>query len=159
MLKTPKSTKSPKIALVTSSGGHLSQLHMLQETIAPYDHFWVTFDKPDANTLLKGEDVHHCYYPTNRNVKNTLKNAWLAFKLIRKERPSVIISTGAAVAVPFFYIGKLFGCKLIYIEIFDRIDAPTLTGKLVNPICDTMIVQWESMTDVYKGATNLNGIF
>lgn len=153
------SKETPKIALVTSSGGHLAQLHLLKDSWKNYDRFWVTFDKDDANTLLKEEVVHHCYYPTNRSVKNTIKNTWLAIKLLTKERPDVIISTGAAVAVPFFYIGKLFGCKTVYVEIFDRIDTPTLTGKLVRPVTDEFIVQWESMTSVYKDSKNFGGIF
>lgn len=154
-----KKKKPTKIALVASSGGHLSQLYLLKETWSQHDRFWVSFDKEDANALLADEKLHHCYYPTNRSVKNTIRNTWLALKLIIKERPTVIISTGAAIAVPFFYIGKLFGCKTIYVEIFDRMDTPTMTGKLVQPVSDSTIVQWESMKKVYPKATNLGGIF
>lgn len=158
-MKNSKPAKSPKIALVASSGGHLAQLHLLKPTWENYDRFWVSFDKEDANSLLKNEKLYHCYYPTNRSIKNTIKNTWLAFKLLKKEKPDVIISTGAAIAVPFFYIGKLFGCKTIYVEIFDRMNKPTLTGKLVQPIADKTIVQWESMKEVYPKAENLGGIF
>ena len=79
--------------------------------------------------------------------------------MLRKERPNLIISSGAAVAVPFFYLGKLFGAKLIYIEVFDRIDKPTLTGKMVYPIVDEFIVQWEEQKKVYPKAINLGSIF
>ena len=68
-------------------------------------------------------------------------------------------SGSAAVAVPFFYLGKLFGAKLIYIEVFDRIDKPTMTGKLVYPIVDKFIVQWDEMKKVYPKAINLGSIF
>ena len=94
-----------------------------------------------------------------QKIKNLIKNTFLAFKIIKKERPDVIISSGAAVAVPFFYIGKLFGSKTVYIEVFDRIDAPTMTGKLVYPVTDRFIVQWEEMKKVYPKAINLGGIF
>lgn len=94
---------------------------------------------------MKEERFYPCYYPTNRNVKNTIKNTILAFKILRKEKPDLIISSGAAVAVPFFWLGKLFGAKTVYIEIFDRIDKPTLTGKLVYPVTDKFIVQWEEL--------------
>ena len=153
------SKENPKIALVSSSGGHLSQLFLMKDCWEKYDRFWVSFDKPDANALLKDEKLYHCHYPTNRNVKNTIKNTFLAIKLLVKEKPDVIISTGAAIAVPFFYIGKLFGCKTIYVEIFDLLDAPTMTGKLVHPITDEFIVQWESLKDVYSHSKNLGGIF
>lgn len=153
------SKKSHKIALVSSSGGHLSQLYLLKETWSKYDRFWVSFDKKDANSLLKDERLYHCHYPTNRSVKNLIRNTWLALKLLIKERPTVIISTGAAIAVPFFYLGKLFGCKTIYVEIFDRMEKPTMTGKLVQPVANATIVQWESMTKVYPKSKNFGGIF
>lgn len=109
--------------------------------------------------MLKDEHVYHCYYPTNRNLKNLIRNTAVAWKVLRKEKPDLIISSGAAVAVPFFYLGKLFGAKLIYIEVFDRIDKPTMTGKLVYPIVDKFIVQWEEMKKVYPKAINLGSIF
>ena len=95
------------------------------------DSFWVTFDKEDARSLLEGERVYPCYYPTNRNLKNLLKNTVVAWKVLRKEKPDLLISSGAAVAVPFFYLAKLMGKKLIYVEVYDRIDKPTLTGRCV----------------------------
>ncbi|EOS8009186.1 UDP-N-acetylglucosamine--LPS N-acetylglucosamine transferase, partial [Enterococcus hirae] len=100
-----------------------------------------------------------CYYPTNRNIINLIRNSFLAIRILLKEKPDLIISSGAAVAVPFFYLGKLIGAKTIYIEVFDRIDAPTLTGKLVYPVTDKFIVQWDEMKKVYPKAINLGGIF
>ena len=123
------------------------------------ERFWVTFDKEDARSLLKDEKVYGCYYPTNRNIKNLIRNIGVAWKVLRKEKPDLLISSGAAVAVPFFYLGKLMGKKLIYIEVYDRIDKPTLTGRLVYPIVDCFIVQWEEQKKVYKKAVNLGGIF
>lgn len=148
-----------KVCLVGSSGGHLTHLYLLKKFWKNEDRFWVTFDKEDANSLLKDEKKYNCYYPTNRNIKNLIKNTFLAIKVLKKERPDLIISSGAAVAVPFFYIGKLFGAKTVYIEVFDRIDKPTLTGKLVYPITDLFVVQWEEMKQVYPKAVNLGGIF
>lgn len=148
-----------KICLVGSSGGHLTHLYMLKSFWKNKERFWVTFDKADAKSLLKNERLISCYYPTNRSLKALLINTRLAWKTIQKERPDVIISSGAAVAVPFFYIGKLFGARLIYIEVYDRIDKSTMTGKMVYPITDTFIVQWEEMRKIYKKAINLGSIF
>lgn len=137
----------------------MTHLYMLKPSWKDHERFWVTFDKEDARSLLEGEEVYHCYYPTNRSIKALFINTRLAIKLLRKERPDLIISSGAAVAVPFFYIGKLLGAKLIYIEVFDRIDKPTMTGKMVYPIADKFIVQWEEMKKVYPKAINLGSIF
>ena len=132
---------------------------MLKDFWKDKDRFWVTFDKEDARSILKNEKVISCYYPTNRNIKNLIKNTFLAIRVLLKEKPDLIISSGAAVAVPFFYIGKILGAKLIYIEVFDRIDKPTVTGKLVYPIADKFIVQWEEQKKVYPKAINLGSIF
>ncbi len=148
-----------KVCLAGSSGGHLTHLYMLKPFWEDKERFWVTFNKDDANSLLEGESVYHCYYPTNRSIKALIINTRLAWRVLRKERPDVIISTGAAVAVPFFYLGKLFGAKLIYIEVFDRINTSTMTGKMVHPITDKFIVQWEEMKQVYPKAINLGSIF
>ena len=148
-----------KVCLVGSSGGHLTHLYMLKPFWQEQERFWVTFDKKDARSILEGEQFYPCYYPTNRNLINLIKNTWLAFKILRKERPDLIVSSGAAVAVPFFYLGKLFGAKTVYIEVFDRIDKSTLTGKLVYPVTDKFIVQWEEMQQVYPKAVNLGSIF
>lgn len=151
--------KEIKVCLVGSAGGHLTHLYMLKPFWENKKRFWVTFDKEDARSLLNGEKVYPCYYPTNRNIKNLIRNTVVAWKVLHKEKPDLIISSGAAVSVPFFYLGKLFGSKLIYIEVFDRIDKPTLSGRLVYPIVDKFIVQWEEQKEVYKKAINLGSIF
>lgn len=148
-----------KICLVGSSGGHLTHLYMLKPFWEKKERFWVTFDKKDAKSLLQGEKIYPCYFPTNRNLKNLIRNTFVAWNVLRKEKPDVIISSGAAVAVPFFYMGKLLGAKLIYIEVFDRIYKPTMTGKLVYPITDRFIVQWEEQKQVYRKAIHLGSIF
>lgn len=158
-LNNKKNINNIKICLVGSSGGHLTHLYMLKPLWENKDRFWVTFDKIDANSILKNERKYNCYYPTNRNLINLVKNTILAIKILHKEKPDLIISSGAAVAVPFFYLGKLRGTKTVYIEVFDRIDKSTLTGKLVYPITDKFIVQWEEMKKVYPKAINLGSIF
>lgn len=151
--------KELKVCLVGSSGGHMTHLYMLKPFWKNKNRFWVTFDKEDAKSLLENEKVYPCYYPTNRSIKALIKNLKVAYKVLKKEKPDLIISSGAAVAVPFFYIGKIMGAKLIYIEVFDRLDKPTMTGRMVYPITDKFIVQWEEQRKVYKKAINLGSIF
>ena len=151
--------KELKVCLVGSSGGHLTHLYMLKPFWKNKNRFWVTSDKEDAKSLLENEKVYPCYYPTNRSIKALIKNLKVAYKVLKKEKPDLIISSGAAVAVPFFYIGKIMGAKLIYIEVFDRLDKPTMTGRMVYPITDKFIVQWEEQRKVYKKAINLGSIF
>lgn len=150
--------KQLKICLVGSSGGHLTHLYLLKDFWSKHERFWVTFEKIDSASLLKDEKKYWCYFPTNRNLKNLTRNTFLAFKILIKEKPDLIISSGAAVAVPFFYIGKLFGAKTVYLEVYDRIELPTLTGKLVYPVTDRFVLQWEEQKDFYKKGINIGGI-
>lgn len=123
------------------------------------DRFWVTFDKEDANTALSGERVYHCFFPTNRNIPNLMRNTLLAFRVLRRERPDLIVSSGAAIAVPFFLLGKLMGAKTVYIEVFDRVDKGTLTARLVRRFTDLFVVQWPEMLSVYPDSVDLGSIF
>ena len=128
--------KKLKVCLVGSSGGHLTHLYMLKPFWKNKERFWVTFDKEDARSLLQGEKLYPLYFPSNRSIK-----------------------AGAAGAVPFFWLGKLFGAKTIYIEVFDRIDAPTIAGKLCYPVTDRFIAEWDEMKEVYPKSINLGSIF
>ena len=148
-----------KVCLVGSSGGHLTHLYMLKPFWKNKDRFWVTFDKEDALSKLKNEKMYSCYSPTNRNFISLIKNKILAVKILKREKPDLIISSGAAVAVPFFYIGKMMGAKVVYIEVFDRYKKATLTGRMVYPIADKFIVQWDEEKKVYPKAIDLGSIF
>ena len=135
--------------MVCSSGGHLAQLHRLRGWWSGHDRVWVTFDTPDAVSLLEGEHVDWAYHPTTRNVKNTLRNLWLAWRVLARERPDVVVSDGAGVAVPFFLLAKLRGIRTVYVEVYDRIDTRTLTGRLCYPMTDLFCVQWEEQRRLY----------
>ena len=148
-----------KICFACSSGGHLAQLYALKPFWKDKERFWVTFDKEDARSVLAGERVYPCAFPSNRSARALALNTALAFRVLKKERPDLVISTGAAVAVPFFWVGKLLGAKTVYIEIFDRIDRPTLSGKLCYPVADRFVVQWEEMRKVYPKAVCLGSVF
>lgn len=91
-----------KICLVSSSGGHLTHLYMLKDFWKDKQRFWVTFDKEDANSMLKGEKVYYAYYPSNRSFKALCINTVRAIRILHREKPDLIVSSGAAPAVPFF---------------------------------------------------------
>lgn len=138
-----------KIAMVCSSGGHLLLLHVLEKFWKNHDRFWVTFKKPDAVSLLKEEKTYWAYFPTNRNIFNLIRNFFVAVRVLFKEKPDIIVSTGAGVAIPFFYLGKLLRKKLVFIEAYERIDNPSLTGRIVYRITDAFILQWDEQKKHY----------
>ncbi len=137
------------VLLVCSSGGHLTQLFALKPWWSSHRHRWVTFRLPDAESLLEAEAVDWAFHPTTRNVANLIRNFGLAWRIVRRERPEMIVTTGAGVALPFFLTGKLFGAKTVYIEVYDRIDTRTLTGRLCYPLTDRFLLQWEEQRTHY----------
>ncbi|MFH1039059.1 MAG: PssD/Cps14F family polysaccharide biosynthesis glycosyltransferase [PVC group bacterium] len=138
-----------KIALVASSGGHLYELFSLKNFYRPRSRFWVSFDTEDARYLLCDERVFWAYHPTNRSIKNFFRNLWLALRILRRERPDVLISTGAGVGVSFIYAARLLGIRTVYLESLTRITNLSLSGRLVYPLVDLFLVQWEHLTLTY----------
>jgi beta-1,4-N-acetylglucosaminyltransferase len=130
------------ILLVCSSGGHLTQLLEMQEAWSAFDRVWVTFDKPDARSLLQDERVVHAHGPTNRSIKNLLRNVSLARRVVRALRPSAIVTTGAGIAVPFAWVARISGVPVVYIESFTRIEGLSLSGRLIAPVANRLYVQW-----------------
>ncbi len=136
-------TERPRRALlVCSPGGHLLQMLRLQPAWDDFERSWVTLEAADAEHLLRDERVIVAHGPTNRSVRALLANLWLAWIVVRRERPDVILSTGAALAFPFFLAGRLHGARLVYVESLTRIHGLSLTGKLVHPLADAFFVQW-----------------
>jgi beta-1,4-N-acetylglucosaminyltransferase len=147
----------PKVALVCSSGGHLFEMLCLRAFWSACEAFWVTFDTPDAASLLAGERVHHAVHPTNRNVVNMLRNAVRAVRILVHERPDAVVSTGAGVAVPFIVVAKLLGIRTIYVESITRIDGLSLSGRMVRPFVDEFLVQWPELARASGGRADYRG--
>jgi beta-1,4-N-acetylglucosaminyltransferase len=154
-----KRERQADVMLVCSSGGHLQQMLALEPVWSAYSHMWVTFDKSDARSLLADERVVYAYSPTNRNVKNLLRNLVLAWRTLRRVRPRVLLTTGAGVAVPFAWIGRMLGVRIVYVESFTRIEGPSLTGRLVAPIAHRAYVQWPEMEGALRSARYAGNVF
>lgn len=144
---------APVLLLVGSSGGHLAQLLALRPWYEQWRRCWVTFDTPEAVSLLTGEDLIPAHHPTTRNLPNLLRNALLAWQVLRARRVAAVVTTGAGVAVPFVVLARLRRIPTVYIEVYDRIDTPTLTARLCRPFLSAMLVQWDEQRRQYPEAT------
>jgi beta-1,4-N-acetylglucosaminyltransferase len=147
------------VLLVCSTGGHLFQLVALREAFDEFDRAWVTFDKSDARSLLAGERVFYAYGPTNRSIKNLLRNLALAWRLVRRTRPRTIVTTGAGVAVPFAWIGRLRGARVVYVESFTRISVPSLSCRMIAPVADRIYAQWPELAQSLRRARYVGNVF
>lgn len=119
--------------LAASNGGHLKQLYRLRGQLAGVDHAyrWVTFDTPQARSLLAEEEVEYVPYIGGRDPRNVLRNLPNANRIIRRHRPAALVSTGSAIALPFFTVARARRIPCHFIESAARIDGPSLTGRMI----------------------------
>jgi UDP-N-acetylglucosamine:LPS N-acetylglucosamine transferase len=154
----PEHTRTD-VLLVCSSGGHLLQLVALADAWRDHTRTWVTFDKSDARSLLAEEEVVFAHGPTNRNIKNLIRNLWLARRVVRRVRPRVLITTGAGVAVPFAWMARLHGASVVYIESLTRISEPSLSCRLIAPVAERRYAQWPELAEGDRGMRFVGSVF
>ena len=155
-----------KVLFISSTGGHLSELLCLKSIFNEYDYKIVTEDTKN-NMELKNKypgRVEYFKYGTKKKLFKYIfifiENCIRSIKILRKFSPDVIVTTGAHTCVPMCYIAKLFfHKKIIYIETFANVTTKTLTGRLIHPISDIFVVQWEALKKKYPKAVYWGGIY
>ena len=147
-----------KVLFISSTGGHLAEMMQLKQMFKKYDYHIIT-EKTKTNISLKkkykkrvsylvyGTKDHMLVYPF-KLLYNSFKSLFLYLKI----KPDYIITTGAHTAGPMCLIGKFFGSRIIYIETFANISTKTITGKLLYPVADLFVVQWEDMKELYPNS-------
>jgi len=148
-----------RVLLVSSSGGHLAQLMCLRPWWEKHDRHWVTFDTADAVAKLEGEDVTWAHHPTTRSLVNLARNSVQAQQVLDRYRPDVVVSTGAAVAVPYFWLRRRRRTSAVYLEVYDRVETRTMTGQLCRPASDLFLVQWPEQQHLYRSSVVLGGLW
>ena len=141
-----------KVLLVGSAGGHLAQMLSLKDWWESEQRWWVTFDLPDAQAALAGEPVMWAQHSDKRRPWLLLRSVWLAWNALRLLRPDVVVSTGASLGAIFVVFARLLRIPTIYIEVFDRIEISSLSGRICYRIADRFCVQWKEQLKVYPKA-------
>jgi len=145
-----------KLALVCSHGGHLTEMQMLLPALEGFERFYVTYRCARTKSLAGQERV---YLLPNIGT-NVLRMAWAlarAFSILIVERPDALISTGSEIAIPFSWVGKLLGVKIVYIESWCRVHSRSGTGPLVYPVADLFLVQWPEVLQFYGPKARYEG--
>jgi UDP-N-acetylglucosamine transferase subunit ALG13 len=144
--------------LVASTGGHLKQLHRLHRRLVGVDgpYRWATFDTPQSRSLLDGEDVEFVPFVGGRDPRNVLRNVPRAHRILERDDIDTIVSTGSAVALPFFLLGRVRGLRCHYIESAARSDGPSKTARMISRIPGVnLYCQYPAWADArwqYRGA-------
>lgn len=140
-----------KICVACSAGGHFQELmEVIPENIA--NLYLVTFQSNiDKNTYPQFKKIYF--------VDDASKLGWRliscalkSFYIYVRERPSVIISSGAGVSVPTLIYGWLFKCGILYLELSCQIEKPSKTGKFAYKIATRFYIQHASLIPYYPKA-------
>lgn len=150
-----------KICFASSSGGHYEQLMMLEPLMRKYDSFVVT-EKTPYSKPLPGVDTWYLLQ-VNRKEHGFLPklavNAVEAVRILHREKPDVIVTTGVLAVVPLCLLQKMRGGKLVYIESFAKVKTPTGSGRLLYHFADRYYVQWPSLLKYFPKAHYIGGIY
>ena len=150
-----------RICLAGSGGGHVRQLLDLEPFWSKHDYFFVTEDTALGQSL---HESHRTYLVPHfawgqaklgapfRMLAAAVKSFFQSAAIIAKERPSIVISTGAGAV--FFAVAwaKLLGARVVIIESFARFEGPSLFGRLAAPLATDLIVQSPKLKAAYPRA-------
>ncbi|MFC1809408.1 PssD/Cps14F family polysaccharide biosynthesis glycosyltransferase [Candidatus Omnitrophota bacterium] len=139
------------ICIISSAGGHLTEVQKATTLLNKQEKFYVTFSLPHIKESLVNEECYFVVDPHLNPFKYIL-NFFQSLAIYIKKRPKVIITTGAGIAIPMCVIGKCAGTKVIFIESGARVNKPSRTGRLLYPIADLFIVQWDSLLKYFPKA-------
>jgi len=141
-----------KVCIICGCGGHLTEILKLESVYRQYDYFLVTSKATVSEGLMGRYKTYFIKIPYRR-IRNLGINIIQSLKIFLVEKPDVIITTGAGIALAMCYIARLLYRKIIYIECSAQVTIPSLFGRLVHPIADLIIVQWRNMLKYYKNAS------
>lgn len=124
------------VLLVAATGGHLTQMDRLARRIPGYDDdaVWVTFDTEQSRSLLAGRRHVFVPYTAPRDAYTAMRNIPQADAIIRRVRPSLVVSTGNAIAVSFLPVARLRKTPAAYIESAARTKGPSLSGRILRQV-------------------------
>lgn len=134
-----------KICLTCSHGGHLNEMQQLLGAFQGQDCFYFCYDADTTRRLDRAYLVPNMA----RNPIEFLRNLVRVYRIFRKERPQLIVSTGAEIAIPVVLVGKVFRCKAVYIECGAQVRTPSTTGRVMYHLADALFVQWPELLSAY----------
>jgi UDP-N-acetylglucosamine:LPS N-acetylglucosamine transferase len=149
-------SKKKTIALISSCGGHLTEILRFKKVYSAYNYFFVINDIVKLSQDMKGRTFFITH--SERDIL-FFKNLYEAYLIIKTKKPDILISTGAGLIVPFTIISKFFfNIKIIYIETMASCKRPSLTGRLMKYLADDIFYQWRSLKKYFPDGKYIGNI-
>ena len=150
--------KAIKICLAASSGGHLSQLLKLSERWQGYKTFCVTTTDVMRDKLRQRGKVYIIGECNREHPLRVILVLMRCINVILRERPNIVISTGAAVGCIMCFLGKLLDAKVIWIDSITNVERMSLSGRMVRHIADLFLVQWPELAEQYSNVEYVGAV-
>jgi UDP-N-acetylglucosamine:LPS N-acetylglucosamine transferase len=145
---TPAPPK-PKLLAVSSPGGHWIQLGRLCDFLA--DRYEIVCAVPNSSFDSGGE--RRSYAITDVSADDTWRLLPCAVQLLRillRERPHAIVTTGAAPGAVAVWLGSMFGIRTVWVDSVANVQRISRAGRLVLARADVFLTQWEHLRDEPK---------
>lgn len=136
------SSGNKRILAVASGGGHWQQLMLMRPAFAGHRVRYVTTlaGLPERFGAAPAVIVPDC----NRDQKLAILRCTLALAWIMlRERPQVVISTGALPGVLALGLGKAMRARTIWIDSVANAEEMSMSGRQARRVADLWLSQWE----------------
>jgi UDP-N-acetylglucosamine:LPS N-acetylglucosamine transferase len=151
--------------LITNRGGHLHNALMLTRQMRI---------SPDVIVVTEGPEVPHLrrqhplvlvipglftWLGKKRllNPASSFLQCAMTLAIVGRYRPRAVISLGASDVVFFCYWARLFGAEIYHVECMNQVTSPSITGRVLYPICKSLYVQWEGLLNRYGPKATYKG--
>ena len=141
--------KKLRICLAASAGGHLTQLLKLSESWQGYDTIYVTTSSLVREKLQKYGKIYTVGECNREHMLRVIVVVLRCINIILRERPDVVISSGAAVGCIMCFLGKILGVEIIWLDSITNVERISLSGRMVRYIADLFLVQWPELAEQY----------
>jgi UDP-N-acetylglucosamine transferase subunit ALG13 len=139
-----------KLALTCSAGGHFEQMQNLYRFYQHYPRFWIVNETPQTEYALSAESRHFIKGAHFSKPWTYLVQAPRVLRILRRERPTHIISTGPGmIGFSPFLLSRLLGIKFIHLETFSHVHHLTKLGRLIRMFRHPILSQWDGLDMKY----------
>lgn len=145
--------KPRKILAVASGGGHWIQLMRLNKAFDGCKVVYVSTHQ-GYEKVVDGARFYKVSDGNRWSKMKLLKMALELRKIIRIEKPDVIITTGAAPGLFALLWGRLSGSRTIWLDSIANVEIISLSGRIVKAFAHFHLTQWEDLASnksVFRG--------
>jgi UDP-N-acetylglucosamine:LPS N-acetylglucosamine transferase len=147
-----------QICLAASAGGHMNQLLKLAESWKGYNTFYVTTTAVLEEKLSEQGNVYIVGECNREYPWRVIQVLVRCISIILRERPDVVISTGAAVGCITCFLGKLVGAKVVWIDSIANVERLSLSGRIIRPFADLILAQWSELAVRYSNVEHVGAV-